>query len=277
MSVFVWIAPLFLISHCSGIRQSNELFEKGSEQLIFSDEFEYEGHPDSTKWSYDVGDACDKPAGCGWGNNELQYYTEKRLDNAQVKNGVLTIQAMEENYGESQFTSARLLAKNAGTKHGKVEVRAKLPSAVGTWAAIWMLPDSDHYGGWPNSGEIDIMEFVGYCNDTIFGTIHTEAFNHLKGTQKGGSIFIDNLTDEFHTYSLEWGPESMYWYVDNVRYFTFKKEGDNSAVWPFDQKFHLILNLAIGGNWGGKHGIDKKAFPQKFVIDYVRIYTQNVS
>lgn len=239
-------------------------------ELIWSDEFDGEGLPDSTKWSYDLGDGC--PHVCGWGNNELQYYTN-RLENNRIENGHLIIEAHKEDFETKGFTSARLVSKNKGDwTYGKFEIRANLPTGKGTWPAIWMLPTDWEYGGWPASGEIDIMEHVGYNPDTIFGTIHTEAFNHMNGTQKDKGIFLNDSEEAFHTYGVEWTADKIIWYIDDDVYYEVQNEGKSFKEWPFDKRFHLILNIAIGGNWGGKHGVDDTIFPQRMEIDFVRVY-----
>ncbi len=235
-------------------------------ELVWSDEFDQEGLPDSARWSYDVG-------GGGWGNNELQYYTYKRAENARIENGKLIIEAHKETYLGSNYTSARLVSKLKGDwLYGSIEVRAKLPVGLGTWAAIWMLPTDWAYGSWPKSGEIDIMEYVGYDTGTVYGTIHTEAYNHTLGTQKGSSIKVSDASDTFHLYKINWTPEKIDFYVDNNKYFTFTNAHTGYTTWPFDKRFHLILNLAVGGNWGGSQGVDPSAFPARMEIDYVRIY-----
>lgn len=235
-------------------------------ELVWSDEFSQDGLPDSARWSYDVG-------GGGWGNNELQYYTYKRTENARIENGKLIIEARNETYLGSNYTSARLVSKYKGDwLYGSIEVRAKLPGGVGTWAAIWMLPTDWAYGSWPKSGEIDIMEHVGYDEGNIHGTIHTEAYNHTLGTQKGGSLMVSDAIDTFHVYKAKWTPEKIEFYVDDTKYFTFNNEHTGYTTWPFDKRFHLILNLAVGGNWGGAQGVDPEAFPARMEIDYVRIY-----
>ena len=246
-------------------------------ELVWSDEFSTEGLPDSTKWSYDVGTACNQPPGCGWGNNELQYYTEKRQQNARIENGHLIIEAHNELYLENRsYTSARLVSKNKGDfEYGRVECFAKLPSGKGTWTAFWMLPTNWEYGGWPLSGEIDIMEYVGYEKDSIYGTVHTKAYNHGQKTHKGGASYFPDVNTNFHLYAIEWTPEKIDFFVDDNKYFTFENEGKTFEEWPFDKTFHLILNLAVGGTWGGKKGIDNSAFPQQFVVDYVRVYQKH--
>lgn len=235
-------------------------------ELVWSEEFNYEGLPDSDKWSYNVG-------GHGWGNNELQYYTKKRSDNARVEDGKLIITAKKETFKKKQYTSARLITKNKGDwKYGKIEVRAKLPDGFGTWPAIWMLPTLDRGLDWPKDGEIDIMEHVGYNLGTVYGTIHTKKYNHMIGTQKSDSIYIADLHENFHVYSINWDDKQITWSVDNEEYLTLFKENEDELGWPFDKEFHLILNLAVGGNWGGKMGVDEDIWPKQLEVDYVRVY-----
>jgi len=238
-------------------------------ELVWSDEFDYTGLPDATKWSYDVG-------GNGWGNSELQYYTNARTENARVENGYLTIEAHNETYSSNSYTSARLVTKQKGDwLYGRIEVRAKLPSGLGTWPAIWMLPTDWNYGGWPASGEIDIMEHVGYDPTTIYGTVHTQAYNHTLGTQVGSNTQVPDCESAFHIYAIEWDADKIDFYVDNTKYLTFNNEG-SWEEWPFDKRFHLILNIAVGGSWGGSQGVDPSAFPVSMLVDYVRVY-QDVS
>ncbi len=252
--------------------------------LIWSDEFNYTGKPDSTKWTYDLGFIA---------NQERQYYTSS-LKNARVEEGHLIIEAHKEKIANkdyenpdlentwaqykakidtAQYTSARIKTEDlAEWKYGLIEARAKLPKGKGMWPAIWMLSESRKEVGWPESGEIDIMEHVGYDNDTIHGTIHTKAYNHTKGTQKGKTIFIEHPNDTFHVFSIEWTPEKIDFMLDGIVYNHIENEHKTIAEWPFDQKFYLILNVAVGGMWGGKHGIDDSIFPQQMVVDYVRVY-----
>jgi beta-glucanase (GH16 family) len=151
-------------------------------------------------------------------------------------------------------------------------VRAKLPQGVGTWPAIWMLPEESKFGGWPNDGEIDIMEHVGYDPGSVHGTVHTEAFNHTIGTQKGAQMMVSDFASEFHAYAIDWTPGKIDFFIDGQKYFTFEKTGDDPKAWPFDQPFHLILNIAVGGNWGGAKGVDATIWPQRMEVDYVRVY-----
>lgn len=244
--------------------------------LIWADEFDQDGLPNTDNWNYDIGDACELPAGCGWGNNELQFYTKAEKKNARVENGHLIIEAHQEKIKNSNYSSARLVSKNkADFKYGKFEIRAKLPTGRGTWPAIWMLPTQSPYGGWPRSGEIDIMEHVGFEKDTIYGTPHTQAFNGMNGTQKTGSIYVPDAEAAFHNYAIQWGKDKIEWFVDDIHYHTFHRIDDDRDKWPFDQSFHFILNVAVGGNWGGKHGVDESIWPQKMEIDYVRVYQLN--
>jgi len=243
------------------------LFAQQKNRLIpiWVDEFEANGAPDSTKWSYDLGDH-------GWGNNELQEYTHE-LKNARVENGILIIEAQSDPDKPKGYTSARLVTKgNAAWKYGYFEIKAKLPTGVGTWPAIWMLPEQNTYGGWPRSGEIDIMEHVGYDPGNVHGTVHTEAFNHSIGTQVGKIKSVPDFNTEFHTYAIDWTADKIDFYIDDEKYFTFEKSAGDYKQWPFDQPFHLILNIAVGGNWGGQKGVDPTIWPQLMQVDYVRIY-----
>ncbi len=236
--------------------------------LVWSDEFNYTGLPDPSKWSYDTaGNAW------AWGNNELQHYTEGRKENAWVSDGVLRITARKEKTEDKEYSSARLVSKGKGDwLYGRFEIRAKLPTGVGTWPAIWMLPTDSGYGGWPRCGEIDIMENVGYDPLTVVGTVHTKSFNHVIGTQKSGEIESKDCYTDFHVYALEWEPDEIRIYQDDNHYFTYRNDGTGVDAWPFDRPFHLLLNLAIGGNWGGRQGVDDSLFPHTFEIDYVRVY-----
>ncbi len=238
---------------------------------IWSDEFDYNGLPDSSKWGYDLGDGC--PDVCGWGNNEAEFYT-KDLKNARVENGNLIIEAIKDSIGGKAFSSARLVTKMKGDwLYGRVEVRAKLPKGKGTWPAIWMLSTDWSYGGWPQSGEIDIMEHVGYDPGVIHGTLHSDKYNHVKGTQQEGKITVADCQDAFHIYAIDWYDDKIDFFVDGTLYHSVKRNPqDDFHGWPFDKRFHLILNLAVGGNWGGKEGIDESIWPQRMEVDYVRVY-----
>lgn len=235
-------------------------------KLVWSEEFNYTGLPDSSKWVFETG-------GDGFGNNELQYYTAADSSNAWVQNGVLKITARNRTVGKNEFTSAKLVTRGkAEFKYGRIEVSAKLPPGRGLWPAIWMLPRDISSVGWPRGGEIDIMEHVGYEKDTVLGTVHTEAYNHVKNTQRGKKIFIDSPYDKFHLYAIEWTANEIDFFVDDQRYLRFSNENKTIAEWPFDKAFYLILNIAVGGNLGGQKGIDKASFPSAMEVDYVRVY-----
>ncbi len=240
--------------------------------LVWSDDFETEGLPDPAKWRYNVG------AGI-WGNQESQYYTASRAENARVQDGRLVIEARQEKWKGRRYTSARLVSTQEWL-YGRFEASAKLPSGIGTWPAIWMLPDLPKYGGWPLGGEIDIMEHVGHDPDRVHSTVHTKAFNHRIGTPKGASVMVPAARSDFNLYAVEWTPAEIKGFVNDTHYFTFENERlQNSDAderqWPFDHPFHLILNLAVGGSWGGQQGIDPDIWPQRMEVDFVRVYSCN--
>lgn len=225
--------------------------------LIWSDEFNIAGAPDASKWGYDIG------AG-GWGNSELQYYTN-RTDNVLVSNGTLKIIAKKEAYSGSSYTSARLLSKGKFSfQYGKVEISAKLPGGIGTWPAIWMLGDNFTTAGWPTCGEIDIMEQKGRDMNRIYNTLHY--LGNSGGSAIGTSYLIDNVTTGFHKYGLIWTSASLQFLVDDVVRYTFV----NANNLPFNQKFFLILNMAMGGTFGGN--IDAAFNSALMEVDYVRVY-----
>lgn len=224
---------------------------------IWADEFDVDGAPNSSKWGYDLGSG-------GWGNNEPQYYTN-RADNVIVQGGILKIITKKENYGGSSYTSARL--KTSGKfsfKYGKVEIRAKMPSAAGTWPALWMLGDNIGTVNWPACGEIDIMEHLGNQLNKIYGTLHYTGHSGASGDSS--NTIISNAATEFHVYSLDWRADSIKFYVDNQLFKTFI----NSANLPFNQNFFIIINCAIGGDFGG--AIDPNFVSSTFEVDYIRVY-----
>ena len=235
-------------------------------ELVWADEFDTDGKPDPKHWTYDTG-------GGGWGNNELQYYTPG--DNVNIENGLLTIECRKEEMGGREYTSTRLVTRKLEDwLYCKVEARAKLPSGKGTWPAIWMLPTDWVYGGWPASGEIDIMEHVGYDPNVIVQTVHCAKY--YGATPKNHSMRVDGVMDEFHTYGLEWLPDQIIFSVDGEETFRYRPtdytEHPNKDVWPFDKRMHLLVNLAFGGNWGGYAGIDEGCLPAVYQLDYVRVY-----
>lgn len=211
--------------------------------------------------------------GGGWGNNELQYYTNNPT-NIRIQDGKLVIEARKESLRGSEFTSARIKTKNSW-KYGRFEIRAKLPPGRGTWSALWALPTDWAYGAWPLSGEIDIMEHVGYNENEIVTSLHTAAHaGNLAGTDQHGTIETPKSCSEFNNYILEWDEEKITIKVNEKTSLEYLKNEKNWAEWPFDKKFHLIFNIAVGGSWGGTKGIDDNAFPSKMEIDYIRVYSK---
>ncbi len=257
--IFIAIIAVLLLS-CGG--------SKNKYELVWSDEFEYTGLPDDLKWSYDtIGNSY------GWGNNEQQYYTVKRKENTWVENGFLNISAIKEKGFPMAYTSARLITKHKGDwLYGKIEVRAKISQGTGIWPAIWMLPTENIYGGWPKSGEIDIMEHVGYNPDSVFFTVHTEAYNGMLGTQKTKAVYMPEAEDGFYTYAIEWSEKEISFMVDDKEVYKYKNNNTDSSEWPFDKAYYLLLNVAVGGNWGGVQGVNDEIFPQTMQVDYVRVY-----
>jgi beta-glucanase (GH16 family)/glycerophosphoryl diester phosphodiesterase len=242
-----------------------EHFYRNSEwELAWFDEFGYEGLPDDNKWSYDIG-------GHGWGNQELQYYTEKDMQNVHVSDNKLTITAHKQRIDDNEYTSTRLVTRGKyNLTHGRVEARAKLPSGLGIWPAIWMLGDNIKNVGWPACGEIDIMEHVGFDPDTLVSSLHTVEHNHIQRTQKTKRIKFEHPYDQFHIYGVEYDDTYMSFYFDNQVFYTVMRT--EMKDWPFDDPQYLLLNIAIGGTWGGEKGVDDSIFPQKMEVDYVRIF-----
>jgi beta-glucanase (GH16 family) len=255
---------LFILVSCNN-KSGTDPAPPPPEKLVWSEEFNYTGLPDSSKWNYDVG-------GHGWGNNELQFYTDKRAENARVENGNLVIEAKKENWQTKEYTSARLVSKGkADWKYGRIEVKAKIPAGRGTWPAIWMLASTNPLK-WPDDGEIDIMEHVGFDQGKVHGSIHSKKYNHVIGTQKTATTMVPDCSTAFHVYGLQWTADSIKVSVDGLVFFNFANERSGKDAWPFDQPFHLLLNIAVGGNWGGQQGIDSIIFPVRMEIDYVRVY-----
>ena len=239
-------------------------------KLAWADEFNVDGLPDAQKWDYDT--SRNK---LGWFNNELQYYARDRPENARVAAGKLIIAARKEkltgapDYGGQSYTSTRMLTRGkADWTYGFFEIRAKLPCGLGTWPAIWML---GQVGDWPLQGEIDIMEQVGKKPGEVLGTVHTGAYNHTLGTQKGAATTVADACGAFHNYQLRWDGEQIAIGVDGKYYFQFvnPKDGD-VRKWPFSTPQYLLLNLAIGGDLGGP--VDDAIFPVQMEVDYVRVY-----
>lgn len=231
--------------------------------LIFEETFNEGTLPNESNWDYDVG-------GKGWGNGELQYYTHANPENVKIQDGKLIITAVRKEVEGHPITSTRLVTR--GKKHwlyGRFEIRAKMPKGKGTWPAIWMLGIDEEKLGWPRMGEIDIMEHVGRDQDTVHFSLHTEKYNHPKKTQITYVSKIANVSDEFKTYVMDWSEEKISFEVDNEHYATFYKK-DYADSWPFDKPHYLILNLAIGGGFGGQ--VDMECLPATLEIESIRVY-----
>lgn len=239
-------------------------------KLAWSDEFDYKGLPDSVKWTYDVGDGC--PVFCGWGDNERQYYTFKRARNARVESGYLVLEAHEEQFGESKYTSARLVTRGRSDwQYGKIEVRARLPEGADIRTAIWMLPYmEDRAMKWPDDGQIDIMNHNGTQANVIHGMVHSAAYNLPLGTESMGHIQLTAVDKRFHTFSIEWTPTKIEWFVDGKKYHKAVDDGTGNAGWPFNNAFYLILNLSVHSRDVGLQ--QSTSWPQRMEVDFVRVY-----
>jgi beta-glucanase (GH16 family) len=237
----------------------------------WADEFDRDGRPDPANWTYLVGDGTKYGLPPGWGNNELEWYTEDRPENARVENGHLIIETRRDHFEGHEYSSARLVgAGRRDFTYGRVEVRARVPKAAGVWPAIWMLPTQWTYGdkGWPANGEIDIVEFVTVEPDIVHVSIHTTNHNHAQRTQLTAKRKDPTFSTDFHVFVLEWLPDSLTWLIDGQKVLRFDNPHTDYKDWPFDKDFHVLLNVAVGG-WGGKP--DPALFPQRMEVDYVRV------
>lgn len=235
----------------------------------FADEFDAPTI-DAGKWRFDTSRNA-----IGWSNDERQYYSAKRARNARIEQGALLIEARREtlsrarfrDWGGQAYTAAKLVTRTA-LGYGFYEIRARLPCGRGIWPAIWMLPDG---GTWPDQGEIDVMEMVGWDATVVHGTLHSGAFNHRIGTQRGARRTVPTSCTAFHRYQMDWRADAITIGVDDRAYLRVADDRPGGrAAWPFDRPYHLILNVAVGGDWGGQKGIDDTAFPQAMAVDYVR-------
>lgn len=266
----LYLSALIFLMSCGPGKQESQSNQNHNKKykLVWQDEFDYSGLPDSTKWGYDT-----EGNDAGWGNNEAQFYTEANKRNARVEDGILSITAHKENFGGKEYTSARLVSK-VDWQYGKIEVRAKLPAGRGTWSAIWMMPGGWTFydGNWPDVGEIDIMEHVGHNLGVIHASAHSKDYQWQKNTQKTAVIAVPNVSEEFNSYILEWTPDVMKAWVNDSLYFVYQNEGLGEDKWPYDKPFYLIMNIAVGGAWGDDKGIDDDAFPQTMEVDFVRVF-----
>jgi beta-glucanase (GH16 family) len=249
----------------------NPIFLQAQEFLRWSDEFNGNSL-DTNFWSYQIGNGC--PNLCGWGNNELQFYKQ---ENVRVQNGILNIAAKKETVGSNTYTSARIRTLNkVDFASGKIEVRARVPVGRGYWPAVWFLPSENHYGIWPLSGEIDLLEGKGQEPQTTHGTIHYGAYvPNNRYTGNTYTLSSGSFASDFHVYTLQWNENAIEWYVDDILYSTKTRVNTNPFWWPFDRNFHVIMNLAVGGNF---LGYPDASTPDtaSFQVDYIRVY-QNLS
>lgn len=254
-----------LLVAVSSVAQSNTAWT-----LVWADEFSQAdgSSPDSTKWAYDIGTGSG-----GWGNNELEYYTS-RTNNVRIENGQLVIEAKQESYLGSSYTSARLKTQGkVSWRYGRIEARIKIPRGQGIWPAFWMLGTNITSVNWPTCGEIDIMENIGNKTNIVHGTVHGPGYSG--GSAVGGPYSLPgntNFADAFHIYAMEWTTNQIKWFVDGVQYFSVNPASlPGGAAWVFTQPQFLLLNLAVGGNWPGKPN-STTVFPQRMTVDYVRVY-----
>ncbi len=243
-------------------------------QLTMSDEFDTDGAPDSSIWGFDIGTGQD-----GWGNQELQYYTD-RPDNVIVQNGFLLITANQESFEGSNYTSARLTTKDKfEQRYGRFEARMRLPWGHGIWPAFWMLGADDDENPWPGAGEIDIMEYRGQNPSILIGTVHGPGYSGGESISKEYTLPNDRFDTGFHVFGIEWGPNYINYYVDDVLYNhitpeDIDEETDGQGVWVFDKPFYILINLAVGGTFLGPPNAETE-FPQTLIVDYVRVYKSN--
>ncbi len=251
------------------------VFSAWAQKPIWSEEFNYAGLPDSSVWNYDLGDGC--PNICGWGNSEVQIYTND-LRNARVEDGKLIIEAHRETDG--RWTSARLKTQGKKTfRYGRIQFRAKLPAGSGTWPALWLLGENIPTVGWPRCGEIDVMEHVGKNPARVQAAMHTSA--SYGNTQDKGATTVPDFDRAFHLYEVQWTPRRIRFFVDGKPFYTYQPQARTLDNWPYDQPFFMIVNLAMGGNFGSdptyetnglKNGIDPALTMARMEIDYIRVY-----
>ena len=244
---------LFIANFC--------LAQQTKRKLVWEENFS-EPVLNESVWNFELGDGC--PNLCGWGNNERQVYTTK---NHEIKNGNLIIHAKKEG---NSYTSTKITTKDKKSfQYGRMEARAKLPVGHGIWPAFWMLGQNISQVGWPKSGEIDILEYIGREPHMVFTTLHTQdSHGNTINTKKTS---FPNIEEGFHVFALDWTKDKMDFFVDDVLVYTFQPEIKNENTWPFDKPFYFILNVAIGGNFGGP-AVDDTVFPQDFIVDYIKVY-----
>lgn len=230
--------------------------------LEWSDEFNDGILPDTSVWTFE--DTAP------YKNAELQYYVAGDTSLSRIEKGCMVLEAK---YRNDRYESASIYTLGKKSfKYGRVEAMIKLPEGKGVWPAFWMLGEDIYDTGWPDCGEIDIMEFVGFQPDRVYANIHCQAYNHIIGNNRGDSLDIDRASETFHLYAMEWSAAEITFFIDDIKVYAFQKESNDTSVWPFDTPHYLILNFAVGGNWAGRYGVDRSAFPQQMLVDYVRYY-----
>ncbi|MFN1834199.1 family 16 glycosylhydrolase [Balneola sp. MJW-20] len=264
---------LLLISGCEERSVSStdtDIDEIPGYELVWNDEFD-QNSLDESSWEYMNGNGSEYGLD-GWGNNELQYYTNNSR-NIKVEDGLLVITALNEKLGNNNYTSARIRTKGlVDRKFGIIEARMKLPKGQGIWPAFWMLPTENVYGGWPSSGEIDIMELVGHEPDVVHGTVHYgQRYPNNSKTGRPYRIEQGDFSDDFHVFRIVWEENVIRWFVDETLYYSITPSTLSPENWPFNEDFHLLLNVAVGGDWPGNPD-ETTSFPQKLQVDYVRWY-----
>ncbi len=270
--IFISTAIVLLLNSCTKDEKQTVVTKNN---LVMSEEFNVDGAPDSNLWSYNIGTGSN-----GWGNNELQYYTD-RPQNIKVENGVLKITARREQYMGSSYTSARIISKGKyEKKYGRIEARIKLPRGKGLWPAFWMLgsniqtapesPDNPNTVPWPYCGEIDIMEYLGNSPTKIFGTVHGPGYSAGESISKNFFLSNSRFDTDFHIFGIEWDENRVNFYVDDMLYHSVTPE-DVPGEWVFNQSFYMILNVAVGGNLPGAPN-GETPFPQEMLVDYIRVY-----
>lgn len=266
--------PLLLVAQAASLGATNYAVDvpmvAPKAAPTFADEFTAP-KMDQSKWRFDTSRNAE-----GWYNNEKQYYAANRRENARIEKGALVIEARREtlpkarfaDWGGQGYTSAKLVTRQP-YGYGFYEFRAKLPCSRGSWPAIWLLPSD---GAWPDEGEIDVMEMVGWDANVVHGTLHSGAYNHARGTQRGAQITVPDACTAYHRYQLDWTPQTITIGIDGRGYMRVRNDGSGKPAWPFTRPYELILNLAVGGDWGGQKGIDDSAWPQRMTVDYVRYW-----
>lgn len=256
------MAVLFALSSCNEDEKQTVVTKT---QLVMSDEFNTDGAPDTNLWSYNIGTGSN-----GWGNNELQYYSD-RPQNIKVEDGVLKITAIKESFMGSAYTSARILTKGKfEQKYGRIEARIKLPFGKGLWPAFWMLGANSDIVIWPQCGEIDIMEYLGSKPTSVFGSVHGPGYSGGNAVTKNYTLTNDRFDNDFHVFGIEWDENYINFYVDDVLYNQITP-ADVPGEWVYNHSFYMILNMAVGGNFPGSPNSDT-VFPQTMLVDYVRVY-----